>query len=609
VNHHRVHIAHPSPLHVLRMQPARFAPVLLVLALCVFAPGRAGAQAQDPPAWSRGAVWYLIVPDRFDNGDAQNDATPDELFGDPRTPWEISRWTGNWFERTLKERMLRDNFTEAALLRQYGGDIAGIARRLPYLDSLGVQAIVLTPVFEAVSSHKYDVSTLHHVDCRFGPRAAVDTTYLRRETPADPRTWYFTSADRAFLDLVKAVHARGMKIIISAQFAHCGVRFWAFEDVLKKQETSAFGSWFDVAEWDSPETPSISEFRYTSMWNVPAFPRFRQDTLGLVAGPREYVWAATRRWMDPDGNGDPADGIDGWLMDLTGEFPAAFWKAWASHVRGIKPEVLLVSSTSSPTADPYFDVTAVKAFGKAATDYFLFDRATTSGFDRAITLARQAPSLYAPDAAWNLISSHESERLASMCVNARLSVGIKRYLERAPREDERAMQRAMTVLQFSFPGAPVIYYGDEGGMWGGEDPGCRKPMVWPDSTYKDEVTFEVDGDATPQPVAFDTSLFNMYRTLIRLRREHPALVTGAMSTLVLDDVAGLYAFSRTAGADRIIIVVNGGSEPMPCALAHLDLPDGIRLDDPFNGVSFYNTGGKVSFVIPGHTVSVLVPAR
>ena len=570
----------------------------------VFAPLQLQAQpVAEPPSWARGTIWYLILPDRFANGDTENDPTAADVFDDPNTPWEVSRWTANWYTRTVKERMRHDRFRDAALLRWYGGDFDGIAGRLDYLQELGVTGIIFTPLFESLSPHKYDPSTLHHVDSRFGPRAQVDTVYLNREVPTDPRTWYFTSADRRFLDLVQEIHRRGMHVLLSAQFAHVGVHFWAFQDLLERQENSPYGSWFTVHSWDKPESPYTSEFTYDAMWGVDAFPKFQQDTLGLAPGPRDYVFASTRRWMDPDGNGDPSDGVDGWIIDLTNEIPLSFWKSWTQHARSINPRALLINQ-QNPVGG-VFDAAEPDQFGDALYRFYLERSITATDFDRLLSAYRNTSTLTGVDALLTRVDSHESPRLSSVCAN--LHEGAKKYYNRSPEKDEWKLARNAILLQFTLPGSPVIYYGDEAGMWGGDDPDNRKPMRWPEMAFEPECSFEVDGDDTRTSVYFDSSMYDYYRTLLKLRTEHLALQAGSQQTLMIDDVAGLYAFERSSGADKVYVFINAGDNSSECTLSYVDLPDGVRLEDPINHVYFYVQDDHISFVMPPRGATILVP--
>ncbi|MFA6233780.1 MAG: alpha-amylase family glycosyl hydrolase, partial [Bacteroidota bacterium] len=378
-----------------------------------------------------------------------------------------------------------------------------------------------------------------------------------------------------------------------------------------------YAGWFSVKEWDRPETPYDSEFQYEKMWGIDAFPKLRQDTLGLAPGPREYIMASTKRWMDPNGDGNPADGIDGWCVDLTHELPEIFWKQWAAACRTINRDVLLVNLGNGwgNTAAP-FDVDQPRQFGKGLSDFLLSRLSTSTAFDSRLMHQRSRTTLLGSDVLWNMIDSHETDRIASMCVNDTLPYDRGNtprmnpaYLVRPPDQAEQDLQRVLLLLQFTLPGSPVICYGDEAGMWGGDDPDNRKPMLWQDLSFDHEIAFEVNGDPVGYPVRFDTSLFSYYKELIRLRNKWTALRSGATQTLLLDDVSSLFAYVRTAGAEKVFVVVNASDNAQPCVLPYLGLPEGSRLDDPFLGVSFFTRRDAVSFVIPARTATILFSAQ
>jgi cyclomaltodextrinase / maltogenic alpha-amylase / neopullulanase len=591
--------------------------LLILLCITTMFPHVLSGQSIEAPAWARGMVWYLLMPDRFANGDPGNDPSAKYVFDDENLPWKVSDWTANWFERSVEEKMLHDDFYSAAILRQYGGDLDGMIARLDYLQELGVQGLILTPMFAARSAHKFDVSSFHHVDPHFGPRNETDTTLLNQEVPHDPLTWQMTAADRRFVEFIREARHRGMRVVMMAQFAHVGVHFRAFRNVLRHQEKSMYGDWFVVRQWDRPETPFESEFRYESMWDLDAFPKLRQDTLGLVAGPKDYIYAATRRWMDPDGDGDPSDGIDGWCIDLSGELPDIFWGEWADYCRSINPDVLLVdmSGGRGNTVAP-FDIDHPRQFGRALSELLLSRKISSTTFDSRMMSLRSRTTLQSGDVLLNLIDYHETDRLASMCVNDTLPYDRRNtptrnpgYKVRPPDRRESDLRRVLLLLQFTLPGSPVIYYGNEAGMWGADDPDNRKPMLWPDSSFAHENAFEINGDLAAWPNRFDSSLHQYYRQLIELRQEWTALRNGETQTLLIDDYASLYGFVRTAGAEKVFVVVNIGDEAQPCVIPYLGLPEGVRLYDPFHDLSFHTRRDAVSFVIPGRTATILFPPK
>src|SRR5882762_2708477 len=193
------------------------------------------------PAWAQHAIWYQILPERFANGDPSNDPTVESLAGGrlgghEGDEWHKSRWTSDWYEMQPWETANGQDKWMNIHDRRYGGDIAGIIQRLPYLKELGINAIYLNPVFDAPSHHKYDGATLHHIDPHFGPDPTGDRALMATETPEDPATWTWTAADLLVLKLIDAAHAYGMRIIFDGVFNHVGVNHWAFRDLVAKQQ-------------------------------------------------------------------------------------------------------------------------------------------------------------------------------------------------------------------------------------------------------------------------------------------------------------------------------------------------------------------------------------
>jgi len=308
--------------------------------------------------------------------------------------------------------------------------------------------------------------------------------------------------------------------------------------------------------------------------------------------------------------------VDGWCVDLTQELPKVFWENWAALCRSINPNALLVNLGEGwgPTAAP-FDMDRPRAFGRSLLSFFLHRRISGTEFDSHMMTQRSRTTLAGSDMQFSIIDSYETDRLASMCVNETVPYDERNsprinpaYLVRPPDATERHLQRMLLLLQFTLPGSPVVYYGDEAGMWGGDDPDNRKPMLWSDLTYEPECSFDVTGDPERYTVAVDSSLLWYYRQLISLRTQYTALSSGSMQTLLIDDAAGLYAFLRAAGAEKIFVAVNTGDNSRLCVLSHLGLPEGIRLTDPIHGISFYARRDQVSFVLPPRSATVLIPA-
>ena len=298
----------------------------------------------DFPDWAEGIVWYQIFPERFANGDTLNDPTADKVFiNSKRKPgnWKITRWTSNWFEQSDLNNNSKRNSGNSIYNRRYGGDLQGIIDHLDYLKDLGIGGIYLNPIFDAVSLHKYDGSTYHHIDINFGPDPAGDKDIINSEVPDDPKTWQWTSADKLFLKLIDEVHKRGMRIIIDGVFNHTGVQFWAFQDIIKNGADSKYRDWYQIKSFDDPKTPE-NEFNFQGWWNSKSLPQFNRTENDLMPGPKQYIFHATKRWMDPDNDGNPSDGIDGWRLDVARDVPLGFWRDWSKLVKSENPEALII---------------------------------------------------------------------------------------------------------------------------------------------------------------------------------------------------------------------------------------------------------------------------
>ncbi|MFT5144473.1 MAG: cyclomaltodextrinase [Rhodothermales bacterium] len=552
------------------------------------------------PQWAKSAVWYQVFPERFRNGDPTNDPTIETLLGsDPQEPpvaWRVHPWGSDWFELQDYEQQNGDRQLWRHLLRRrYGGDLQGVIDKLPYLDSLGVNALYLNPVFDSPSLHKYDAKSYHHIDPNFGPDPEGDRALIAGENPLDPTDWAWTSADELALDLISLAHERGMRVIFDGVFNHMGIGSFAFQDVVANQQQSAFADWFMVNAWDDPAAGT--EFDYEGWVGVASLPAFQEDEGGIVEGPREYIFAAVDRWMNPMGAGIE-HGIDGWRLDVAWDVGHPFWKKFRTHVKSINPEAYLTAEIVAPPEDvqPYmmgdeFDGEMNYNFAFTAAE-FLFNpgenRITASQFDAKLEELRGLYPKGVAAVSQNLFGSHDANRIGSHIRNRGIGnfrdwgsyFGLSKSENRdydvtKPTPDDIQLQKLFAVLQMTYVGAPMIYYGDEVGMWGANDPDDRKPMLWPDIEYQDEVYNPDQSTRRPDVVAINQDLLEHYRALVQIRTAHEALQTGEYRTLVADDANRVFAFERWTDAERILVVLNAGSSPAEVRVP----PDGWGNDD------------------------------
>lgn len=536
----------------------------------------------EAPAWARDAVWYQIVLDRFRNGDPANDPDP------------VRPWTSEWFTPSPWEGKDGQTFYQNFVYdRFYGGDLAGLEAQLPYLKELGVNALYLTPIFKAPSYHKYDVQNYLHIDDGFGTRGDYDEVAVHEDL-LDPSTWQWTETDRRFLALLRTAHEMGFKVILDAVFNHVGVDHPAFKDVLKNGRRSRYADWFEVTSWEP--------FAYKGWAGFAHMPVFRKNRHGFASPEvKQHLFAVTRRWMDPDGDGDPRDGVDGWRLDVPDNIARRFWVQWRQLVKELNPDALITGEVWN-RADQWLDgrsFDAVMNYEFARTVVrWLFDRARkipASAAAARLAELRLAYPVAATYALQNLVNSHDTDRLASMALNPdreydrenRVQEGNPDYDNSRPTPEAYARARLAVLLQMTYVGTPLVYYGDEVGMWGADDPSNRKPMLWKD----------LEPYAQPEENFVMEDQLAFYRQVIALRNAHPALRTGSLETLLVDDAADVWAFLRASAEEQMLVVLNASS-----ASRVVHVPLGSESATEWETV--FGAGGELAASAGALTVSV-----
>ena len=551
----------------------------------------------DVPAWSKDAIWYQIFAERFRNGDTSNDPTAHDIqgfSGDSVPPgWAVTPWSHDWYALDPWARQAGMDFNGEIQFRRYGGDLQGVLDKLDYLQRLGVTALYFNPLNDAPSLHKYDARNYRHIDRNFGPDPRGDEAQMAVEQPDDPATWGWTAADSMFLAVVQEAHRRGMKVILDYSWNHTGIMFWAWQNILDRQAASLYANWYMVERFDDPATPDTNEFAYRGWAGVPWLPELKKIGRpdGLTKGPipgnlvpavKQLIFDVSRRWLDPDGNGDPSDGIDGFRLDVAEMVPLGFWRDYRRFVRSINPEAYLVGEIWwDQWPDTYYDPSPWLQGDvfDAVMNYRWY--LPTRGF-----FARTHPSLTATQyaarldalgagidsasqrAMMNLTASHDTPRFSTSIYNpGRYKVHNRAWEDSTYRIDRpdgrtREIQRMILAQQFTWIGAPHIWNGDEVGMWGADDPDERKPMVWADLSYENERMDPLGRPRRPDRVAPDTALYNTYRTLIALRKANlPLFVNGSVSWLLTDDARNLLVYARQLDGRRAIVAFNASDSP------------------------------------------------
>ncbi len=543
----------------------------------------------QPPSWAKHAIWYQIFVERFNNGDPSNDPRRENIttasdFKPVPDDWTVTPWTHNWYEQEEWAKNMDADFYSGLQLRRFGGDLQGVLDKLDYLQELGITAIYLNPINDAPSLHKYDVRNWRHVDVNFGPDPEGDNKIIASEDPIDPSTWKWTSADQLFLILVDELHKRDMRIILDFSWNHTGVEFWAWKDIIENQENSQYKDWYEITSFDDQGTPE-NEFEYHGWLNLASLPEIKKVNITSEKKPgtpyegdiykeaKEHIYAVTERWLAPDG--DTSKGIDGFRLDVADHIGMGFWRDWRNYVKSIKPDAYLVGEiwwAKWPEVlmdpEPYlqgdvFDAVMFYQIYRPARYFFAKTDFDITARQLVDSLNFQWSRIGKPFryAMMNTAATHDAPRLLTSFGNPnKYKYNAKpdadpNYLSGKP--DAESYQRTKLYLmhQFTNIGAPQIWNGDEMGMWGGDDPDCRKPLWWPEYEFDAEFrnNFQA-GEKEFDEVGFNAKWFGFYKMLTQIRRNNPVLSTGEIEFIEAD--GKLLSYKRFDSKNEIIVMFN-----------------------------------------------------
>lgn len=568
---------------------------------------------QRTPDWAKGTVWYQVFPERFRNGNHGNDPTAARDLRCFHMPW-TSAWTKVSEDELAAAQNRRAAMPRAQGLnprqpggllysvifsRRYGGDLQGVQQQLDHLHRLGIDALYLTPVFRAASLHKYDAADYRHIDDTLGdPTDAPPNHWHEPGETDDPSTWTWTRADRYVLeDLIPAVHARGMRIIFDGVWNHTGREHWVFQSLQRDGILSPYASWLN-AEFVPDPKPAPADADDGLNWLAPGnlmswkswgdhrngnLPAFRQTPeRDLVPPVKRHIFDITDRWLRPERQAPSPplaapQGIDGWRLDVAPDIGVAFWRGWRRHVKSLNPDALLIGEVWYPATAFFngngFDGQMNYPFAVAVVGWLgqrpgMTSTALAAELDERVLLHHPATQLVQ----MNLLESHDTDRLASMLFNpgrAYDAGGTQtgRYKNTRPPDDIYDLCVLAAAIQTAYVGSPMVYYGSEIGMWGGDDPDNRKPMPWPD----------VGPMADPADAPME-GLYKRYAGWLTLRRRAdlgPLLRFGALRHLNSGS-PDVFAFERRLGDGVATLVVNRGSGPVEistllsndCVLVH-----------------------------------------
>ena len=449
-------------------------------------------------------MWYQVFPERFRDGNPRNNPAGWDL-----TPldWdaEFAQASIEEIERAWNRRLVdpprfgyRANRPGGAVAnvvyaRRYGGDLMGVYDQLETLKAQGFTGIYLCPVFKSRSLHKYDASDHRHIDPTLGtPGVYADpgpghTRLGVDEDPGDESSWAWTDADTWFVEVfLPRAKSLGLRVVLDGVWNHVGLDHFAFRDVREHGADSAYADWFRV-EFDQQGSLVAWGGWDGVNGNLPEFAQINDD---LAPGPKAHIMAVTRRWMDPNGDGDPSDGIDGWRLDVAGEIGEVFWRDWRAQVKSINPDALIVAEIWGDAGDMLgqkaFDAQMNYPFAYPVADWLSIGQKKGDARQAAARLngvfhhGRQIDLVQ-----FNLITSHDTERLASMMHNSTLRGydqnasrwGADYDADTVTHDDMRRALCAIATLVAS-PGAVMVYNGDEYALPGADDPDNRRPIPW-----------------------------------------------------------------------------------------------------------------------------------
>jgi len=520
----------------------------------------------DTPGWVRDAVFYQIFPDRFAASDRVTKPGHLEPWADPPTLHGFK-----------------------------GGDLIGIAEHLPMLADLGVTALYLTPIFASASNHRY-----HTYD------------YLR----VDP----LLGGDAALRELIDTAHARGMRIVLDGVFNHTGRGFWAFHHILENGIASPYLDWFRVDRaaftagrqmlaypdtgrtvtapgLPGEEASSLDRLGYQAWWGLPPLPKLNTDYQPV----RDYLLTVAEHWI--------RFGIDGWRLDVPEEIAdPSFWQAFRTRVRSVNPEAYLVGEIwhlapdwlagdrfdavmNYPLAEAILGFVGAHhlddAVVRSHAEYSRIVRLSGAGLAERI---RAVLGAYAPETAavqLNLLDSHDTPRIRTLFSR-----------------DEASVRMAF-LLQSTLPGAPCLYYGDEIGLEGANDPDCRRSFPWDES-------------------AWDQSTLAFVRAAFGLRHAEPILRGGGLRIVGTsgDSLAILRSGRWDAASDLpddarpALVVVNAGEAPAALSIEAIELAGhqlvtALATREPADALGAGRMGGdgRLELIMPARYGAILLPAQ
>ena len=458
----------------------------------------------QPISWLERSVFYQIFPDRFANGDPSNDPVEE---ADPRQRY--TRKTFPWGEKAPRDRKL---------MPFYGGDLAGIETHLDYLEQLGVNALYLNPIFTAFTNHRYDVSNFREVDPVLG-------------------------GDQALVSLRQALSQRDMRYVLDIVPNHSGFMHPWFQSALQDKKSEERG-FFYFAE---------NEQEYTSWMGFGHMPKLNYGSSALRREMIESEDSIFAYWLKPPFS------ADGWRVDVGNmlgrhddhQINLELLRSIRAAVKRVSPEAYLMGenffeATEQLQGDGWDAVMNYTGFADPVLHWL-------TGYEQD---ALRCDAVLKTDIPWDTATMLQAwnENLASIPWQIALQQFNLLDSHDTPRlltllNGDKALSQLAAIAQFTFPGVPCLYYGDEIGLTNEEGFDSRNCFPWDEDQW-------------------DQESLDFYKKLITLRRTSLALARGELRVLYYDQ--DLVVYARVLGEEWVLVTANRSEQAHPAV--RLDVP-------------------------------------
>ncbi len=561
------------------------------------------------PEWAEGAIMYQIFVDRFCNGDPANDVETDEYSYIGEHTVKVDDW---------------DKYPATMGVREfYGGDLQGVLDKMSYLEKLGIEVIYFNPLFVSPSNHKYDIQDYDYIDPHFG-RIVNETGELLH--PGDQENTHATryinrvtnpenleASNELFAKVVAEAHRRGIRVILDGVFNHCGSfnKWLDRERIYENAEGYAKGAYVDEHSpyhdffyfHDRHKWPYNGT--YDGWWGHDTLPKLNyEDSQAL----QDYILRIGQKWVSPPYN------ADGWRLDVAAdlghstEFNHIFWQKFRQAVKEANPNaVILAEHYGSPAAwlqgNEWDTVMNYDAFMEPITwfltgmqkhsDDFRGDQLNnTDNFWAAMMYHNADMTMPSIASAMNELSNHDHSRFLTR-TNRKVGRTATAGAEAANEGISTAVMREAVLFQFTWLGAPTIYYGDEAGVCGWTDPDNRRTYPW---GHEDE------------------DMIRFHRKMIRIRRNCHEFKHGSIK--VLGNARGVIAFGRFDHEGQSAVFINNNDGPVTqefqlwtlgirknATLKQIMLTTEDGYDD--SGEEYWLENGRITITLPQHSAMIL----